>query len=209
MPNKYICCSSLHLPSSKHNLCNRQKKRNVASTCSPAHFTLPLSCMHNALFLPVDTHTHSLDAAVNVVASECFSVSLSLHLDPHQPAHEADSVFFLPVSLSDCPVFPKLVRTLNGGLHMMVILFLLVAVGFALVSLSFCIYNARKVPYQSIKGHKGLYLWNFIAGTLSSLFPSKISSFISCPVFSLTPLFHVLVPSSCLSALLFVSISPP
>uniref|UniRef100_A0A3B4GBP2 Clarin 2 n=2 Tax=Haplochromini TaxID=319058 RepID=A0A3B4GBP2_9CICH len=59
--------------------------------------------------------------------------------------------------------FPKLVRTLNGGLHMMVILFLLVAVGFALVSLSFCIYNARKVPYQSIKGHKGLYLWNFIA----------------------------------------------
>lgn len=47
---------------------------------------------------------------------------------------------------------------------MMVILFLLVAVGFALVSLSFCIYNARKVPYQSIKGHKGLYLWNFIAG---------------------------------------------
>lgn len=62
------------------------------------------------------------------------------------------------------PVFPKLVRTLNGGLHMMVILFLLVAVGFAVVSLSFCIYNARKVPYQSIKGHKGLYLWNFIAG---------------------------------------------
>lgn len=62
------------------------------------------------------------------------------------------------------PVFPKLVRTLNGGLHLMVILFLLVAVGFALVSLSFCIYNARKVPYQSIKGHKGLYLWNFIAG---------------------------------------------
>lgn len=53
---------------------------------------------------------------------------------------------------------------MNGGLHMMVILFLLVAVGFALVSLSFCIYNARKVPYQSIKGHKGLYLWNFIAG---------------------------------------------
>lgn len=62
------------------------------------------------------------------------------------------------------PVFPKLVRTLNGGLHMMVILFLLVAVGFAVVSLSFCIYNARKVPYQSIKGHKGLYLWNFFAG---------------------------------------------
>lgn len=61
-------------------------------------------------------------------------------------------------------VFPNLVQTLNGGLHMMVILFLLVAVGFALVSLSFSVYNTRKVPYQSIKGHKGLYLWNLIAG---------------------------------------------
>lgn len=47
---------------------------------------------------------------------------------------------------------------------MMVILFLLVAMAFALVSLSFCIYNARKVPYQSIKGYKGIYLWNCIAG---------------------------------------------
>ncbi|XP_029915265.1 clarin-2 [Myripristis murdjan] len=66
-------------------------------------------------------------------------------------------------------IFPKLVQTLNGGLHMMVILFLLVSVGFALVSLSFCIYNARKVPYQSIKGHKGLYLWNFIAALFGAL----------------------------------------
>ncbi|XP_015239344.1 PREDICTED: clarin-2 [Cyprinodon variegatus] len=66
-------------------------------------------------------------------------------------------------------IFPKLVQTLNGGLHMMVILFLLLAVGFALVSLSFCIYNARKVPYQSIKGHKGLYLWNFIAALFGAL----------------------------------------
>ncbi|XP_071374077.1 clarin-2 [Centroberyx affinis] len=66
-------------------------------------------------------------------------------------------------------IFPKLVRTLNSGLHMMVILFLLAAMGFALVSLSFCIYNARKVPYQSIKGHKGLYLWNFIAGLFGTL----------------------------------------
>ncbi|KAF7666743.1 hypothetical protein LDENG_00093250 [Lucifuga dentata] len=66
-------------------------------------------------------------------------------------------------------IFPKLVQTLNSGLHMMVILFLLVAMGFALVSLSFCIYNARKVPYQSIKGHKGLYLWNFIAALFGAL----------------------------------------
>ncbi|KAF7198985.1 clarin-2 [Nothobranchius furzeri] len=66
-------------------------------------------------------------------------------------------------------IFPNLVQTLNSGLHMMVILFLLVAVGFALVSLSFSIYNARKVPYQSIKGHKGLYLWNFIAALFGAL----------------------------------------
>ncbi|XP_023265267.1 clarin-2 [Seriola lalandi dorsalis] len=66
-------------------------------------------------------------------------------------------------------IFPKLIRTLNSGLHMMVILFLLVAIGFALVSLSFCIYNARKVPYQSIKGHKGLYLWNVIAAFFGAL----------------------------------------
>ncbi|XP_019718162.1 clarin-2 [Hippocampus comes] len=66
-------------------------------------------------------------------------------------------------------IFPKLVRTLNGGLHVMVILFLLAAVFFALVSLSFSIYNARKVPYQSIKGHKGLYLWNGIAAVLVTL----------------------------------------
>ncbi|XP_056137105.1 clarin-2 [Lampris incognitus] len=66
-------------------------------------------------------------------------------------------------------IFPKLARTLNSGLHMMVILFLLVAIGFALVSLSFCIYNAHKVPYQSIKGHKGLYLWNLAAALCGAL----------------------------------------
>ncbi|XP_054634055.1 clarin-2 [Dunckerocampus dactyliophorus] len=66
-------------------------------------------------------------------------------------------------------IFPKLVRTLNGGLHVMVILFLLAAVCFAVVSLSFSIYNARRVPYQSIKGHKGLYLWNVIAALFGTL----------------------------------------
>uniref|UniRef100_A0A3B5K9W6 Clarin 2 n=1 Tax=Takifugu rubripes TaxID=31033 RepID=A0A3B5K9W6_TAKRU len=70
-------------------------------------------------------------------------------------------------------LFPKLVQSINGGLHMMVILFLLVAMGFALVSLSFCIYNARKVPYQSIKGYKGIYLWNCIAGISVYLFTSE------------------------------------
>ncbi|XP_077574166.1 clarin-2 [Stigmatopora nigra] len=66
-------------------------------------------------------------------------------------------------------IFPNLVRTLNGSLHVTVILFLLAAVFFALVALSFAIYNARKIPYQSIKGHKGLYLWNAIAATSAGL----------------------------------------
>ncbi|XP_023655229.2 clarin-2 [Paramormyrops kingsleyae] len=61
-------------------------------------------------------------------------------------------------------IFPRLVKKLNGGLHMIIILFLFVAIGFSFVSLAFCIYNARKIPYQSIKGPPGLYLWNFIAG---------------------------------------------
>ncbi|KAG7270647.1 hypothetical protein CRUP_032166 [Coryphaenoides rupestris] len=42
-------------------------------------------------------------------------------------------------------IFPKLVRTLNSGLHMMVILFLLVAIGFALVSLSFSLFGTLGV----------------------------------------------------------------
>lgn len=64
-------------------------------------------------------------------------------------------------------VFPKLIRKVNSGLHVIIIFFLFFAIGFALVSLAFCIYNARKVPYQSIKGPLGLYLWNFIAGGLT------------------------------------------
>ncbi|XP_076846881.1 clarin-2 [Brachyhypopomus gauderio] len=66
-------------------------------------------------------------------------------------------------------IFPRLIKTLNGGLHMIIIFFLFIAIGFALVSLAFCIYNARKVPYQSIKGPLGLYIWNFIAALFSSL----------------------------------------
>ncbi|XP_066518417.1 clarin-2 [Hoplias malabaricus] len=66
-------------------------------------------------------------------------------------------------------IFPRLIRKVNGGLHMIIIFFHFIAIGFALVSLAFCIYNARKVPYQSIKGPLGLYLWNFIAALFSCL----------------------------------------
>ncbi|XP_028658917.2 clarin-2 [Erpetoichthys calabaricus] len=61
-------------------------------------------------------------------------------------------------------MFPNLVRKLNGALHVFIILFLFITITFALVSFGFCVYNARKIPYQSIKGPAGIYLWNLIAG---------------------------------------------
>ncbi|XP_067261486.1 clarin-2 isoform X2 [Chanodichthys erythropterus] len=70
----------------------------------------------------------------------------------------------LGIRRSKIYIFPKLIKKINSGLHMIIIFFLLIAIGFAVVSLAFCIYNARKVPYQSIKGPFGLYIWNFIAG---------------------------------------------
>ncbi|KAA0722411.1 Clarin-2 [Triplophysa tibetana] len=66
-------------------------------------------------------------------------------------------------------LFPNLIKKINGGLHMVIIFFIFIAIGFALVSLAFCIYNARKVPYQSMKGPLGLYLWNFIAALFSTM----------------------------------------
>ncbi|KAK6493831.1 clarin-2-like [Huso huso] len=73
-------------------------------------------------------------------------------------------------------IFPHLVKKLNSALHMIIIIFLFIAMAFALVSLVFCIYNARKIPYQSIKGPAGIYLWNFIAGLFGI---SGIISFIA------------------------------
>uniref|UniRef100_H3B4H8 Clarin 2 n=1 Tax=Latimeria chalumnae TaxID=7897 RepID=H3B4H8_LATCH len=60
--------------------------------------------------------------------------------------------------------FPHMVKTLNTALHVMIIIFLSIAIAFALVSFGFCIYNAIRIPYQSIKGPTGIYLWNLIAG---------------------------------------------
>ncbi|XP_043918125.1 clarin-2 [Protopterus annectens] len=61
-------------------------------------------------------------------------------------------------------IFPQLVKKLNAALHVMIILFLCVAIVFALVSFGFCIYNAVKVPYRSVRGPKGIHLWNIVAG---------------------------------------------
>ncbi|KAM9330115.1 clarin-2 [Gastrophryne carolinensis] len=61
-------------------------------------------------------------------------------------------------------IFPDLVRKLNTGLHVIIVLFLCTAIAFALISFGFCIYNTLKVPYRSIKGPAGICLWNFVAG---------------------------------------------
>ncbi|KAM4809517.1 clarin-2 [Rhinophrynus dorsalis] len=61
-------------------------------------------------------------------------------------------------------IFPHMVKKLNTALHLAIIFFLCAAISFALISFGFCIYNALKVPYRSIKGPAGICLWNFIAG---------------------------------------------
>ncbi|XP_040276496.1 clarin-2 [Bufo bufo] len=73
-------------------------------------------------------------------------------------------------------IFPDMVKTMNTTLHVIIILFLCAAIAFALISFGFCIYNALKVPYRSIKGPAGICLWNFIAG-LFTVF--AVTSFIA------------------------------
>ncbi|OCT96739.1 clarin-2 [Xenopus laevis] len=73
-------------------------------------------------------------------------------------------------------IFPHMVKKLNTSLHVFIILFLCSAIAFALISFGFCIYNAIKVPYRSIKGPAGICLWNLIAG-LFIVF--AVSSFIA------------------------------
>lgn len=57
-----------------------------------------------------------------------------------------------------------MVKKLNTGLHVMIIIFLCVAIFFSLVSFGFSILNAIKVPYRAINGPAGACLWNFLAG---------------------------------------------
>ncbi|XP_067857892.1 clarin-2 [Heptranchias perlo] len=64
---------------------------------------------------------------------------------------------------SKITIFPQLVKTLNAAVHVLIIIFICLAIAFALVSFGFCIYNAVKIPYQAIKGPMGIYLWNLIA----------------------------------------------
>ncbi|XP_019382033.1 PREDICTED: clarin-2 [Gavialis gangeticus] len=73
-------------------------------------------------------------------------------------------------------LFPHLVKKLNTGLHVMIIIFLCVAISFALISFGFCILNIIQVPYRAIKGPAGICLWNLLAGGFTAL---AVTSFIA------------------------------
>lgn len=62
------------------------------------------------------------------------------------------------------PVFPHLVRELNAGLHVMVLLLLFLALALSLVSMGFAILNMVQVPYRAVSGPGGICLWNVLAG---------------------------------------------
>ncbi|XP_069778922.1 clarin-2 [Narcine bancroftii] len=70
---------------------------------------------------------------------------------------------------SEITIFPQLVKALNAAVHVLVVVFICLAIAFAMVSFGFCIYNAVKTPYQAMKGTMGIYLWNLFA-SISGLF---------------------------------------
>ncbi|XP_074085834.1 clarin-2 [Macrotis lagotis] len=77
-------------------------------------------------------------------------------------------------------LFPHMVKQLNTGLHVMIIIFLFVAMALALVSMGFAILNMIKVPYRAINGPAGICLWNVLAGSVVTL---AIGSFMAAVKF--------------------------
>lgn len=66
-----------------------------------------------------------------------------------------------------CPlsaVFPHLVKELNTGLHVTILLLLFLALALALVSMGFAVLNVVQVPYRAVNGPGGICLWNVLAG---------------------------------------------
>ena len=61
-------------------------------------------------------------------------------------------------------VFPHLVKELNAGLHVTLLLLLFLALALALVSMGFAILNMIQVPYRAVNGPGGICLWNVLAG---------------------------------------------
>ncbi|KAF6371537.1 clarin 2 [Rhinolophus ferrumequinum] len=81
---------------------------------------------------------------------------------------------------SQFTVFPHLVKELNAGLHVTILLLLFLALPLALVSMGFAILNMIQVPYKAVNGPGGICLWNVLAGGVVAL---AITSFMAAVKF--------------------------
>ncbi|XP_001369234.1 clarin-2 [Monodelphis domestica] len=81
---------------------------------------------------------------------------------------------------SQFAIFPHMVKQLNTGLHVMILIFLFVAMALALVSMGFAVLNMITVPYRAINGPAGVCLWNVLAGGIIAL---AIGSFMAAVKF--------------------------
>ncbi|XP_040093512.1 clarin-2 [Oryx dammah] len=77
---------------------------------------------------------------------------------------------------SQFTIFPHLVKELNVGLHVTVLLLLFLALALALVSMGFAVLNMIQVPYRAVNGPGGICLWNVLAGGVMAL---AIASFMT------------------------------
>ncbi|XP_025858853.2 clarin-2 [Vulpes vulpes] len=77
---------------------------------------------------------------------------------------------------SQFTIFPHLVKELNAGLHVTILLLLFLALALALVSMGFAILNMIQVPYRAVNGPGGICLWNVLAGGVVAL---AITSFMA------------------------------
>ncbi|XP_058578996.1 clarin-2 [Neofelis nebulosa] len=77
---------------------------------------------------------------------------------------------------SQFTIFPHLVKELNAGLHVTILLLLFLALALALVSMGFAILNMIQVPYRAVNGPGGICLWNVLAGGVVTL---AIASFMA------------------------------
>ncbi|XP_045627297.1 clarin-2 [Ursus americanus] len=81
---------------------------------------------------------------------------------------------------SQFKIFPHLVKELNAGLHVTILLLLFLALALALVSMGFAILNMIQVPYRAVNGPGGICLWNVLAGGVMAL---AITSFMAAVKF--------------------------
>ncbi|CAD7675945.1 unnamed protein product [Nyctereutes procyonoides] len=81
---------------------------------------------------------------------------------------------------SQFTIFPHLVKELNAGLHVTILLLLFLALALALVSMGFAILNMIQVPYRAVNGPGGICLWNVLAGGVVAL---AITSFMAAVKF--------------------------